>query len=76
MKHQKMHYTQEELLEDLEKIKKLQKQLPKEFETKDLGKFTYFLGIELAHSKNGNFISQQKYIIDLLKVTKMLGCKP
>lgn len=41
--------------------------LAKEFEIKTLGKLKYFLGIEVAHSKKGIFISQQKCITDLLK---------
>ena len=43
--------------------------LAKEFEIKTLGKLKYFLGIEVAHSQKGIFISQQKYITDLLKDT-------
>ncbi|XP_057514198.1 uncharacterized mitochondrial protein AtMg00810-like [Actinidia eriantha] len=54
----------------------LRLQLANEFEIKDLGKLKYFLGIEIAHSKQGIFISQQKYIIDLLKETGKLACKP
>ena len=41
-----------------------------------MGRLKYFLGIEVAHSREGIFISQQKYILDLLKETGMLGCKP
>ena len=41
-----------------------------------MGRLKYFLGIEVAHSRKGIFISQQKYILDLLKETGMLGCKP
>ncbi|WVZ15866.1 hypothetical protein V8G54_013432 [Vigna mungo] len=48
----------------------------KEFEIKTLGKLKYFLGIEVAHSKKGIFISQQKYITDLLKETGKAACKP
>ncbi|RDX90757.1 Copia protein, partial [Mucuna pruriens] len=40
-----------------------------------LGKLKYFLGIEVAYSKQGIFISQRKYILDLLKETGKLGCK-
>ena len=50
--------------------------LAKEFEIKQLGKLNYFLGIALAHSKQGIFISQQKYVTDLLKETGKLACKP
>ena len=35
----------------------------------------YFLGIEVARSKDGIFISQRKYILDLLKETGILGSK-
>jgi len=34
------------------------------------------LGIEVAHSKKGIFISQQKYITDLLKETGKIACRP
>lgn len=61
---------------DPEEISRLKGHLAKEFEIKDLGKLKYFLGIEVAHSKNGIFVSQQKYILDLLNETGMLGCKP
>lgn len=47
-----------------------------EFEVKDLGRLKYFLGIEVAHSQHGIFISQQKYVTDLLKETGKLACKP
>ena len=35
----------------------------------------YFLGIEVAHFQHGIFISQQKYVLDLLTKTGKLGCK-
>jgi hypothetical protein len=37
---------------------KLRKRLLAEFEIKELGKLKYFLGIEVAHSEKGIFISQ------------------
>ena len=50
--------------------------LATEFEIKTLGRLKYFLGIEVAHSKKGIFISQQKYITDLLKETGKTACRP
>ena len=55
---------------------KLRKRLSTEFKIKELGKLKYFLGIEVAHSEKGIFISQQKYILDLLKETWMVDCRP
>nr|XP_016490484.1 PREDICTED: uncharacterized protein LOC107810237 [Nicotiana tabacum] len=62
--------------DDKEEIVRLKKLLASEFEIKDLGKLQYFLGIEVARSKMGIFLSQRKYILDLLKETGMTGCKP
>lgn len=62
--------------DDLEGMGNLKQCLVKEFEVKELGKLKYFLGIEVAHSREGIFISQQKYIVDLLLETGKLGCKP
>ena len=53
----------------------LKKCLAKEFEIKELGRLKYFLGIEVAYSSKGIFVSQQKYVLDLLKETGNLGCK-
>lgn len=50
--------------------------LAKEFEIKTLGKLKYILGIEVTHSRKGIFISQQKYIANLLKETWKITCKP
>ena len=61
--------------DDLEKIMELKKRLSKEFEIKDLGALKYFLGIEVARSMHGIFISQRKYVLDLLQEVGMLGCK-
>ena len=45
------------------------------FQTKDLGKLKYFLGIEVAQSSIGVAISQKKYALDILSETGMLDCK-
>ncbi|BBH03130.1 transposable element gene, partial [Prunus dulcis] len=50
--------------------------LASEFEIKDLGSLKYFLGVEVTRSKHGLFLSQRKYVMDLLADTGMLDCKP
>ena len=47
-----------------------------QFHTKDLGMLRYFLGIEVMRSKHGIFLSQRKYVFDLLSETGKLGAKP
>ena len=54
----------------------MKQRLATEFEIKELGKLKYFLGIEVAYSTQRIFISQQKYVIDLLAKTGKIGCKP
>ena len=57
-------------------IDNVKRDLKQKFEIKDLGILKYFLGIEIAHSSKGLFISQRKYILDLLEETGKLGSKP
>ena len=57
-------------------IQKLKQHLFIHFQTKDLGKLKYFLGIELAQSISGVVISQRKYTFDILADIGMLDCKP
>jgi hypothetical protein len=56
-------------------MKYLKETLAKTFEVKDLGYLHYFLGIEVAYSVQGIYLSQRKYILDLLAETGMLDCK-
>ena len=55
--------------DDSLEFKGLQEKLAKAFEIKELGPLKYFLGIEFARSKEGIFMNQWKYIMDLLKET-------
>ena len=59
---------------DNKEARKLESHLTQHFEVKNLGPLKYFLGIEIAHSKKGLLITQQKYRLDLLDETKHLQC--
>ncbi|RVW15630.1 Copia protein [Vitis vinifera] len=59
-----------------EEISKRKDFLAKEFEIKDLVNLKYFLGMEVAQSRKGIFVSQRKYVPDLLKETGMHECNP
>ena len=61
---------------DQDGIQKLKQHIFSHFQTKDLRKLKYFLGIEVAQSNSGVVISQRKYTLDILTDTSMLDCKP
>jgi Reverse transcriptase (RNA-dependent DNA polymerase) len=61
---------------DSVEMKRLKASLAKKFEMKDLGELRYFLSIDVARSKKEVVLSQQKYVLDLLRDTRMLGCRP
>ena len=46
------------------------------FKIKDLGLLKYFQGAEVAQSKAEICICQQKYTLDILEATGLLGAKP
>uniref|UniRef100_A0A2N9IR27 Reverse transcriptase Ty1/copia-type domain-containing protein n=1 Tax=Fagus sylvatica TaxID=28930 RepID=A0A2N9IR27_FAGSY len=50
--------------------------LRSDFAVKDLGKLNYYLGVEVIPNAHGTLLSQQRYIVDLLKRTKILEAKP
>jgi|UniRef100_A0A2N9GUC8 hypothetical protein len=57
-------------------IDKLLRLLESDFAVKDLGKLNYFLGVEVIPNAHGILLSQQRYIINLLKRTNMHEAKP
>lgn len=59
---------------DEEEMLKLKENLFKEFKMKDLGRFKYFLGIEVPGlNKASSFV--KNYILDLLAQTGMVDCR-
>ena len=53
----------------------MKKFLVREYEIKDLGALRYFLSMDFAKSKKAIFVSQRKYVLDLLEEIDLLGCK-
>ncbi|KAB2615934.1 hypothetical protein D8674_022522 [Pyrus ussuriensis x Pyrus communis] len=62
--------------DNMDEITKLKHSLQQRFAIKDLGILRYFLGIEMATSPKGFFLSQRKYVLDLLKEANMSDAKP
>ncbi|PNY12985.1 retrovirus-related Pol polyprotein from transposon TNT 1-94 [Trifolium pratense] len=61
---------------NMQEINRIKAILDLNFKIKDLGVVKYFLGLEVAHSKEGISISQKKYCLDLLNDSSLLGSKP
>ena len=61
---------------DSTRIPSLKYFLHDQFHTKDLGMLRYFLGVEVMRSKHEIFLSQRKYVLDLLSEIGKLGAKP
>jgi transposase len=47
-----------------------------EFEMSLLGELSFFMGLQIRQSHQGIFISQTKYIREMLKRLRMEYCKP
>lgn len=61
---------------DMFEVNKLSFFLDGKFKLKDLGNLKYFLGLEVARSQTGIFLSQRNYALQLLDEVGLLGCKP
>lgn len=46
-----------------------------EFPLKDLGQLHYFLGIQVTKVRDGIVLTQEKYVLDLLKKVGMSDCQ-
>lgn len=51
-------------------------QLSSEFAMKDLGHISYFLGILVTRHLGGIFLSQHKYVEEIIEKVAMSSCKP
>nr|GEY93704.1 putative ribonuclease H-like domain-containing protein [Tanacetum cinerariifolium] len=47
--------------------KSFEKLMKDKFQTSSIGELTFFLGLQVKQKKNGNFISQDKYVAEILK---------
>ncbi|CAL1415127.1 unnamed protein product [Linum trigynum] len=61
---------------DAEGIRELTKALRCAFNLKEMGEVSYFLGLEVRRSSHGLFVSQRKYILDLLESSQFADCVP
>ena len=61
--------------DDLSGIQKLKDFLNQQFEMKDLGHLSYFLGIEITHFTDVLYITQAKYAFKLLSRTGLTDSK-
>ena len=57
-------------------IDECKRELASEFEMKDLGLLHYFLGLEVQQKTSEIFLSQGKYVRDILSKFGMTDCKP
>jgi hypothetical protein len=48
----------------------------KEFEMSMIGELSFFLGLQIKQSKDGIFVSQSKYLKDMLKKFGLENAKP
>jgi hypothetical protein len=55
---------------------KFAKDMQNEFEMSLLGEISFFLGLQICQRNQGIFISQTKYIKEMLKRSGMKDCKP
>ena len=62
--------------DNLQLITQLKAHLHKWFQMKDLGELRYFLGLEITRSKHGIYLSQRKYVMNLLKDSGMHNFRP
>ena len=63
------------LTREKQQIAKCRRELTAKFEMKDLGSLHYFLSLEVWQNLGEIFLSQGKYIVDVLERFGMMDCK-
>lgn len=61
---------------NLKMLEEIKGRMMKEFEMTDLGRLSYFLGMEFKHTAEGVVLHQKKYATEMLKKFDMLKCNP
>ena len=61
--------------DNLNGIQELKDFFSQQFEMKDLGHLSYFLGLEITHSTDGLYITQAKYALELLSRVRLTDSK-
>ncbi|XP_061349519.1 uncharacterized mitochondrial protein AtMg00810-like [Gastrolobium bilobum] len=61
---------------DMTEINHVKSSLHNQFRIKYLGQLRYFLGLEVARSKHGLILNQQKYALELIADSGILAAKP
>ena len=51
------------------------KEMKSEFEMSMIGELSFYLGLQIQQKNTGTFISQEKYLKEMLKKFKMEDCK-
>jgi len=59
---------------DAELIKNFKRTMEKEFKMTNLGHMRYFLGLEVKQLETSIFVSQERYVEDILRKFKMASC--
>ncbi|KAI3678246.1 hypothetical protein L6452_37531 [Arctium lappa] len=62
--------TKDHMCRDFEKL------MHKSFKMSSIGELTFFLGLQVKHQKDGIFISQSKYVKDILDKYGLIDSKP
>ena len=61
---------------NLNMIEEFKKEMASKFDMSDLGKLTYYLGIEVAQHDGGITLNQKRYAMKILEEAEMKDCNP